>query len=318
MLIVIAMHSKAGNEKRGDEEDQEMVTVSLFSLTNENNSSNIGETKISRSKKFQRLNSDSSHAMDVEDDGSDIVFRSSESDRPIWNVLWDNLQNERKRMIGGLFVFIICVIPLIITVGVLAHQLHSGGSDSANISDGNGDSEWDQYAVLTDKGAVATDSLVCSQIGAAVLDKGGNAMDAAVASALCLGVVSPAASGIGGGCYILSHNASSGVSEFIDSRERAPAAAYPDMFAADPMKAQLGGLAVAVLAEVKGLHLAWSRYGSKRVSWSTCGHSCKAVDNLYRSRCCAELSAGHYAHRRAVRSAQRTLSQAGRELEISR
>lgn len=98
-------------------------------------------------------------------------------------------------------------------------------------------------------------------MGLEILKKGGNAVDASITTALCLGVVSPMSSGIGGGCFIVFHNSTSGENVFIDSREIAPGAATSDMFVSDPLKAQNGGLAVAVLAEVKGLYLAWQRYG---------------------------------------------------------
>lgn len=56
-------------------------------------------------------------------------------------------------------------------------------------------------------GAVATDHEVCSQMGVSVLrDLGGNAADAAVTTALCLGVVNPSSSGLGGGAFILIHS----------------------------------------------------------------------------------------------------------------
>jgi gamma-glutamyltranspeptidase len=55
-------------------------------------------------------------------------------------------------------------------------------------------------------------------------------------------VLSPVSSGIGGGCFILSFNGSSGSSEFIDARETAPAAAKSDMFAANPSAARDGPL----------------------------------------------------------------------------
>lgn len=51
--------------------------------------------------------------------------------------------------------------------------------------------------------AVATDDGRCSTIGRNVLREGGHAVDAAVAAALCLGVVSPASSGLGGGAFML-------------------------------------------------------------------------------------------------------------------
>lgn len=57
-------------------------------------------------------------------------------------------------------------------------------------------------------GAVATDDGRCSRIGIDVLREGGHAVDAAVAASLCLGVVSPASSGIGGGAFMLIRLAS--------------------------------------------------------------------------------------------------------------
>ena len=56
-----------------------------------------------------------------------------------------------------------------------------------------------------------------------ILNSGGNAVDAAISAVLCLGVLSPASSGIGGGTYILVHNSSTNTQHFIDSREVAPA-----------------------------------------------------------------------------------------------
>uniref|UniRef100_A0A7S4RHQ9 Gamma-glutamyltransferase n=1 Tax=Ditylum brightwellii TaxID=49249 RepID=A0A7S4RHQ9_9STRA len=56
-------------------------------------------------------------------------------------------------------------------------------------------------------GAVASDNAICSNLGLSILrDHGGNAVDAAVATTLCLGVVNPASSGIGGGGFILIHS----------------------------------------------------------------------------------------------------------------
>lgn len=70
-------------------------------------------------------------------------------------------------------------------------------------------------------GAVATDDGRCSTIGRDVLREGGHAVDAAVAAALCLGVVSPASSGIGGGAFMLIRTAD-GKAQAFDMRETAP------------------------------------------------------------------------------------------------
>jgi gamma-glutamyltranspeptidase/glutathione hydrolase/leukotriene-C4 hydrolase len=78
---------------------------------------------------------------------------------------------------------------------------------------------------------VAADSSRCSEIGRDVLSQqSGNAIDAAVAVALCEGVVNPVASGLGGGAFIMVRLAN-GSGLFLDARETAPGAATADMFA---------------------------------------------------------------------------------------
>lgn len=75
--------------------------------------------------------------------------------------------------------------------------------------------------ITAEHGVVATDHGLCSRIGRDVLKEGGHAVDAAVAAALCLGVVSPASSGIGGGAFMLVYTAG-GEAEAYDMRETAP------------------------------------------------------------------------------------------------
>ncbi|GAQ91012.1 gamma-glutamyltranspeptidase [Klebsormidium nitens] len=122
-----------------------------------------------------------------------------------------------------------------------------------------------QRMVTSDIGVVAADESRCSAIGRDVLAEGGTAVDAAVATALCLGVVRPEASGVGGGAFMLIRNAN-GSAEVIDMREEAPSRASQDMYKGDPQKAVDGGLAVAVPGELAGLYLAWQRHG--RLKWA--------------------------------------------------
>ncbi|WVZ05506.1 hypothetical protein V8G54_018852 [Vigna mungo] len=109
-------------------------------------------------------------------------------------------------------------------------------------------------------GAVATDDRRCSRIGKDILREGGHAADAAVAAALCLGVVSPASSGLGGGAFMLLRQAN-GVSKAFDMRETAPALASKDMYGGNTTLKAKGGLSVAVPGELAGLHVAWKQYG---------------------------------------------------------
>ncbi|KAE9608039.1 putative aminoacyltransferase, Glutathione hydrolase [Lupinus albus] len=119
-------------------------------------------------------------------------------------------------------------------------------------------------AIHAHKGAVASDDKRCSRIGKDVLSEGGHAVDAAVAVALCLGVVSPASSGLGGGAFMLLRLAN-GVAKAIDMRETAPIFASEDMYDGDADLKAKGGLSVAVPGELAGLHKVWKKHG--RLPW---------------------------------------------------
>ncbi|KAK9272787.1 hypothetical protein L1049_003164 [Liquidambar formosana] len=114
------------------------------------------------------------------------------------------------------------------------------------------------------QGVVATDDGRCSRIGRDVLREGGNAVDASVAAALCLGVVSPASSGIGGGAFMLVRLANGTVQAF-DMRETAPMLASQNMYNGNASLKASGALSIAVPGELAGLHKAWEQHG--RLSW---------------------------------------------------
>ena len=117
--------------------------------------------------------------------------------------------------------------------------------------------------------AVAADHAVASDAGAAMLEAGGTAADAAAATMLALGVANPASSGMGGGGFLLYYKASDQSLTFLDFRERAPAASTPDMYdgAEDPMAgpassaSQLHGLATGVPGEPAGVEAMVRRFG---------------------------------------------------------
>ena len=89
--------------------------------------------------------------------------------------------------------------------------------------------------------AVATDAVRCSQIGVDVLKRNGSAVDAAIASLLCTGVVNLHSTGIGGGGFMVYYNASSGETSAFDYREIAPAAATIELFNNSAKDATLRG-----------------------------------------------------------------------------
>jgi gamma-glutamyltranspeptidase/glutathione hydrolase len=120
--------------------------------------------------------------------------------------------------------------------------------------------------------AVASDHPLASAAGLAALKGGGNAVDAACATALALGVVHPDASGIGGGGLAIVYLAKEKQSYALDFRERAPGAIKHESFFKDgKLDADLskhGGLAVAVPGEVRGLSEMVKRWG--KLPFSRC------------------------------------------------
>ena len=119
---------------------------------------------------------------------------------------------------------------------------------------------------ISANGMVAAAHPLAAQTGVDILQKGGNAIDAAVATAFALNAVEPNASGIGGGGFMLIRFAETGEVIVLDYREVAPAAATKDMFASEEASAQRwsveGGKAVGVPGTLMGLKEALDNYGT--------------------------------------------------------
>src|SRR4051794_3123319 len=84
--------------------------------------------------------------------------------------------------------------------------------------------------ISSGRGLVTANHVLAAEAGARVLDQGGNAIDAAIATSCAIGVVEPAMSGLGGRGYMVFHVPKTGVSVAVDGHERAPRAATADMF----------------------------------------------------------------------------------------
>ncbi|MCX2726560.1 gamma-glutamyltransferase [Thermomicrobium sp. 4228-Ro] len=140
-------------------------------------------------------------------------------------------------------------------------------------------SKWiiDRTEAVGRHGMVVAQHELAAEVGVAVLADGGNAIDAAVATAFAIGVVEPFMSGIGGGGILLIHLAESQETVAIDFGMCAPLAARPDLYRLLPATGATrfgwravekdanvhGPLAIAVPGMVAGLATALERYGTR-------------------------------------------------------
>ena len=108
---------------------------------------------------------------------------------------------------------------------------------------------------------------LASGAGLKILDKGGSALDAAIAVQLVLNLVEPQSSGIGGGAFMLHFDAKKNAVVAYDGREEAPSGATPELFLGKDGKpirffnAVVGGRSVGVPGVLRMLELAHARQG---------------------------------------------------------
>ncbi|RTL54147.1 MAG: gamma-glutamyltransferase [Bradyrhizobiaceae bacterium] len=125
--------------------------------------------------------------------------------------------------------------------------------------------------VAAEHGMVVAQEKLAARIGADVLKRGGNAVDAAVATGFAMAVTYPRAGNIGGGGFMLIHLARDRRNIALDYRETAPAAATKDMFLGtdgkpDPKRSRDSALGIGVPGTVAGLSMALDKYGSGKFS----------------------------------------------------
>jgi gamma-glutamyltranspeptidase/glutathione hydrolase len=133
-----------------------------------------------------------------------------------------------------------------------------------------------RQAVEAEHGLVTSAHMLASQAGLEVLQRGGNAVDAAIATGLALTVVYPHAGNIGGGGFMLIHRAGNDARQIaIDFREIAPAGAIRDMFVGSDGNVMqgrgsstVGWRASGVPGSVAGFAHALEKYGSGKLIWA--------------------------------------------------
>jgi len=122
------------------------------------------------------------------------------------------------------------------------------------------------HPVVAEHGMVATEDALATHVGLAVLQQGGNAVDAAIAVGFALAVVQPWAGNLGGGGFMIVHEAATGRNHAVDFRETAPAQASPRTFVDEQGQVIAGRslyspAAAGVPGTVAGLGLAHRRWG---------------------------------------------------------
>jgi gamma-glutamyltranspeptidase/glutathione hydrolase len=170
------------------------------------------------------------------------------------------------------------------------------------------------HPVFGPAGMVASQNRVAAEIGASVLSEGGTAVDAAVAVGFALAVTLPRAGNLGGGGFMLIHDAAAGETTSLDYREMAPPGATRDMFLdadgnVDNAKARFSHLSSGVPGTVAGLWAAHQRYG--RLEWKrllepaialaregvTVTYDMASVLSLRQERLCANPAACRYFYK---------------------
>src|SRR4051812_23382327 len=123
------------------------------------------------------------------------------------------------------------------------------------------------HAIAAEHGMVVAQEKIAARIGADVLSRGGNAVDAAVATGFAMAVTYPRAGNIGGGGFMVIHLSARNEDIAIDYRETAPAATTPQIFLGpdgkpDNARSRDSALGTGVPGTVAGLALALDKYGS--------------------------------------------------------
>jgi gamma-glutamyltranspeptidase/glutathione hydrolase len=145
------------------------------------------------------------------------------------------------------------------------------GIGLAQVETERGSRRIERQAVRTQKYMVVAANPIAAQVGSDILQRGGNAIDAAIAVQLVLGLVEPNASGIGGGSFLVYYDAKSKQIRTYDGRETAPTAAKPDRFLDKEGKplpfydAVVGGKSVGVPGTLRMLEMAHKAHG--KLSW---------------------------------------------------
>ena len=191
--------------------------------------------------------------------------------------------NGRRRSYSAALFILLALIPLCFGSILVLLYIIKKNPKSKNNRESTENKENEPYpdsglkyngvgSGVYEKFAISSEHPECSKAGLRMMKLGGNAVDAAIAALLCIGVVNNFSSGIGGGGFMLVKNANikgnktDEAGTVVDFRETAPMNSTEGMFIGKPNDATEGGKSVAVPGELRGFELAKNQYPSP-LSW---------------------------------------------------
>ena len=155
------------------------------------------------------------------------------------------------------------LLPMLVLILTFPSYLNSAEFTKTSFLDKNARF----HPQISHLGMVVSQEAIASQVGVDILEAGGNAIDAAVATGFALAVTLPRAGNLGGGGFMLVYLAEENKTIAIDYREMAPMAANKGMFLdsqgnVDNQKARFSAQSSGVPGTVAGLIHALEKYGS--------------------------------------------------------
>ena len=153
---------------------------------------------------------------------------------------------NQKRIIGAVITVLVTVIVVVLIILFTTKK----NQDEINAESCYGEFE---------NAAIVSDDERCNIIGKDILEKGGSLVDGIIAVTLCIGVVNPQASGIGGGFFMTYLDENSDMFT-INARETAPAWSSPKMFETIE-ESSIGAKSVAIPGQIRGFWEAWKKFG---------------------------------------------------------
>lgn len=174
------------------------------------------------------------------------------------NIFSNNLKNNFSNYLSDslkIFLSFILIINLSVCLKINQLILFNFNSLMVNCSQSK---EYDKYVINTE-------CPVASKIGQKMIEKGGNAVDAAIASAITIGIINSFSAGIGGGGFLLFYDKKTKDAKFFDFRETTPGSVTEEYFINNPKELQYTIRSACVPGEIKGLSRVHKKYG--KLKW---------------------------------------------------